>query len=110
MLLVATHLGGPSYANRRSEYPTLLGLVMKRLDVSKLSTGSFEYEADDGPVEVFYEYYPPDPDVGLNEGYDIYIFDGEDDITFDSDHNLYLKIKRLVPDHHRKMISDLHEP
>jgi len=83
---------------------------MKRLDVFKLSTGSFEYEAEDGPVEVYYIFEPGDPDVGLAEDYDIYIFDGEDDITFDSDHNLYLKIKRLVPDHHRKMISDLHEP
>jgi len=83
---------------------------MKRLDVFKLSTGSFEYDTDDGPVEVYYIFEPGDPDVGVKEDYDIYIFDGEDDITFDSDHNLYLKIKRLVPDHHRKMISDLHEP
>lgn len=80
---------------------------MKLIDAKTYSTGDFEYETDDGPVHVYYEYYPPDPDVGVKEDYDIYIFDGEDDITFDSDHDLYLKIKRLVPDHHRKKISDL---
>ena len=82
---------------------------MKRIDAVQYSTGDFEYETDDGPVEVFYMFEPGDPDVGLAEDYDIYIFDGEDDITFDSDHNLYLKIKKLVPDHHRKMIQDLQD-
>jgi len=82
---------------------------MKRIDVSKYSTGSFEYETDDGPVDVYYMFERGDPDVGLADDYDIYIFDGEDDITFDSDHNLYLKIKKLVPEKHRKMIEDLHD-
>jgi hypothetical protein len=79
---------------------------MKRIDAIAYSTGDFEYETEDGPVHVFYEYTPPDHDVGVKEDYDIYIFDGEDDITFDSDHNLYLKIKKLVPEHHRKIQSD----
>ena len=82
---------------------------MKRIDAVQYSTGDFEYETDDGPVEVFYMFEPGDPDVGLAEDYDIYIFDGEDDITFDSDHNLYLKIKKLVPEKHRKMIQDLQD-
>lgn len=79
---------------------------MKLKDAREFSTGDFEYESEDGPVEVYYIYEPGDPDVGLAEDYDIYIFDGEDDITFDSDHNLYLKIKKLVPEHHRKIQSD----
>jgi hypothetical protein len=83
---------------------------MNRIDVLKYSTGSFEYETDDGPVEVYYIFEPGDPDVGLREDYDIYIFDGNDDITFDADHNLYLKVKKMAPDHHRKMIEDLSEP
>jgi len=82
---------------------------MKRSDAVQYSTGSFEYETDDGPVDVFYAFEPGDPDVGLADDYDINIFDGEDDITFDSDHNLYLKVKRLVPDHHQKMIQDLQD-
>ena len=48
--------------------------------------------------------------MGLADDYDIYIFDGDDDITFDSDHNLYLKINKLVPEHHRKMDQDAHAP
>ena len=82
---------------------------MKRIDALMYSTGSFEYETDDGPVDVFYTFERGDPDVGLADDYDINIFDGEDDITFDSDHNLYLKVKRLVPDHHQKMIQDLQD-
>ncbi len=82
---------------------------MKRIDALRYSTGSFEYETDDGPVDVFYTFEPGDPDVGLADDYDINIFDGEDDITFDSDHNLYLKISKLVPDHHQKMIQDLQD-
>lgn len=82
---------------------------MKRSDAVQYSTGSFEYETDDGPVDVFYMFERGDPDVGLADDYDIYIFDGEDDITFDSDHNLYLKIKKLVPEEHRKMIQDLQD-
>lgn len=82
---------------------------MKRINVLRYSTGSFEYETDDGPVEVFYTFEPGDPDVGLADYYDIYIFDGEDDITFDSDHNLYLKISKLVPEKHRQMIEDAHD-
>jgi len=68
------------------------------------------HETDDGPVHVFYMFERGDPDVGLADDYDIYIFDGEDDITFDSDHNLYLKINKLVPEHHRKMDQDAHAP
>ena len=83
---------------------------MKLIDAKTYSTGDFEYDTDDGPVQVYYMFEPGDLEVGLAEDYDIYIFDGEDDITFDSDHNLYLKVKRLVPEHHRKMIQDLHEP
>ena len=83
---------------------------MKRSDAVQYSTGDFEYETDDGPVHVFYMFERGDPDVGLADDYDIYIFDGEDDITFDSDHNLYLKINKLVPEHHRKMIQDAHAP
>ena len=79
---------------------------MKHTDAIAYSTADFEYGTEDGPVHVYYEYYPPDPDVGVKEDYDIYIFDGDDDITFDSDHNLYLKIKKLVPEHHRKIQSD----
>ena len=37
---------------------------MKRIDALRYSTGSFEYETDDGPVEVFYTFEPGDPDVG----------------------------------------------
>ena len=68
---------------------------MKRADAVQYSTGDFEYETDDGPVHVFYIFERGDPDVGLADDYDIYIFDGEDDITFDSDHNLYLKINKI---------------
>ena len=82
---------------------------MKRADAVQYSTGDFEYETEDGPVHVFYMFERGDPDVGLADDYDIYIFDGEDDITFDSDHNLYLKIKKLVPEEHRKMIQDLQD-
>jgi hypothetical protein len=79
---------------------------MKLADAIAYSTADFEYETEDGPVHVYYIYERGDPTVGLSEDYDIYIFDGDDDITFDSDHNLYLKIKKLVPDHHRKIQSD----
>ena len=79
---------------------------MKLADAIAYSTADFEFATEDGPVHVYYIYERGDPDVGLADDYDIYIFDGDDDITFDSDHNLYLKIKKLVPDHHRKIQSD----
>ena len=44
---------------------------MKRSDAIAYSTGDFEYETEDGPVEVFYIYEPGDPDVGLADDYDI---------------------------------------
>lgn len=80
---------------------------MKLKDAKIYSTGDFEYDTDEGSVHVYYIFEPGDPNVGLSPDYDIYIFDGEDDITFDSDHDLYLKIKKIVPEHHRKMQSDM---
>lgn len=58
-------------------------------------------------VTVEYEFMPGDPDVGLADDYDVFVFDENGkDITYDMDKAEYTKLMQEAKEHHIAFIED----